>query len=57
MRSFKLDEFWKQCQQCFWDYPSEVLQQIFETKMAVVKAIIENGGDNTYKMPRKRQRE
>ena len=54
MRSFKLDEFWKQCQKCFAEYPSELLDKIFDAKMTVVKCIIGAEGDNDYKMPNKK---
>ena len=51
VRSLKLDEFWKQILKAWADYPSDVLDKIFDTKMTVVKCIIEAKGDNTYKMP------
>ena len=57
VRSFKLDEFWKQCKKCFDDYPSELLDKIFDTKMTVIKCIIGAGGDNTYKLPHKKKRD
>ena len=35
VRSFKLDEFWKQLLKAWADYPSDVLDKIFDTKRAV----------------------
>ena len=56
VRAFKLNEFWEQCVQCFKDYPSQLLDKLFDTKMAVVKACLAAGGDgvgdNTYKQDR-----
>ena len=51
VRSFKLDEFWKQILKAWADYPSDVLDKIFDTKRAVVKCIIDAKGENTYKLP------
>ena len=53
-RSMKLDEFEKQCLATFKDYPSEILNRLFETKTLVCKCIVGAGGDNTYKLPHRR---
>ena len=56
VRSFKLDEFWKQILKAWADYPSDVLDKIFDTKRAVVKCIIDAKGENTYKLPHTKKR-
>ena len=53
-RSFKLDELAQQCIDSFWEYPSEKLDALFETKMVVCSSIIAAGGDNDFKLPHKK---
>ena len=53
-RALKLDAFEKQCLQTFKEYPREVLDKLFQTKTLTCKAIVANGGDNTYKRPHAR---
>ena len=42
-RSFELNELYKQCKDCFWSYPSEKLEALIRTKMAICRSIIEAG--------------
>ena len=50
-REFKLDEFEKQVEAAFWAYPEEKLERIVRAKIGIIKAIIADKGDNTYKIP------
>ena len=50
-REFKLDEFEKQVEAAFWAYPTEKLERIVRAKIGIIKAIIADKGDNTYKIP------
>ena len=53
-RHFNLDEFEKQVMDCYWSYPREKLDALFQTKKAVCTSIIAAGGRNDFKLPHKR---
>ena len=55
-RKFKLDEFFKQVDACYWEYPAEKLESLFETKKLVCGAIVAAEGRNDFKLPHKRVR-
>ena len=53
-RALKLDAFEQQCIQVFEEYPRETLDKLFQTKTLTCKAIVADGGDNTYARPHRR---
>ena len=52
-RPFDLLQLWKKIETAFQTYPPEKLDQLVETKKAVIKKIIEVKGDNSYRLPHK----
>jgi hypothetical protein len=53
----RLDVFEQQVLAAYRAYPSEKLTAIFAQKKRVCKAIIGDGGNNTYKMPHARDQQ
>ena len=53
-RKFKLDDFEKQVDECYWAYPPEKLTALFDTKKLVCGAIITADGRNDFALPHKR---
>lgn len=55
-REYNLDKFETQCLEVFDAYPSEKLDNIFDSKQRICKAILdaEPPGGNDYKMPHRR---
>ena len=56
-RKFKLNEFEVQVDACFWEYPPEKLDSLFDMKKAVCASIIAAEGRNDFKLPHKRARD
>ena len=54
LRPFDVDELAAMCEAAFWEYPSEKLEALVETKKAVCKSIIAAGGNNDFKLPHKK---
>jgi hypothetical protein len=55
-RKFKLDDFEKQVDECYWAYPPEKLTALFDSKKRVCGAIITAGGRNDFALPHKREK-
>ena len=55
-RKFKLDDFEKQVDECYWAYPPEKLTALFDSKKRVGGAIITAGGRNDFALPHKREK-
>jgi hypothetical protein len=56
-RSMKLDSFEQEVLTAYQEYPPEKLAAIFDHKKRICKAIIGDGGNNTYKMPHARDQQ
>ena len=54
-RPFKLDDLYQLCEEGYWEYPPDKLDDIFAMKARVVQSIIAAGGDNDFKLPRKKK--
>ena len=53
-RNFNLNDFEKQVMDCYWSYPPEKLDALFQTKTAVCTSIIAADGRNDFKLPHER---
>ena len=52
-RPFDLNKLFELVESAYWEYPGEKLDNLFDTKMAVCKSIIEARGDNDFSLPHK----
>ena len=54
-RSFNLDKLYEQVDEAYANYPSEKLDDLFETKSRFLEEIAKVEGGNDYKKPHKKK--
>ena len=56
LRSFKMPMFIKQIEKAFKEYPKEKLDDLCAMKTRVCVAIVENEGDNNFRLPHRKKK-
>ena len=56
LRSFKMPTFIKQIEKAFKEYPEEKLDDLCGMKTRVCAAIVENEGDNNFRLPHRKKK-
>ena len=55
LRSFKLPEFIGQIEEAYEEYPDEKLEALCSMKTRVCACIVENEGQNDFRLPHRKQ--